>query len=368
MIKRNKTRQIDVGGVKIGGGAPVSVQSMTKVETSDVRAVVAEIKRLESCGCELVRMAVKTIADARAIRDIKKKVRIPVIADIHFDHSLALEAINSGADKIRINPGNMRKREDIAAVVKAAKRAKIPIRIGVNSGSIFTNDARRMTHDARVETFVSSALKHIKLFEGMGFRDIIISLKGSDVAETVAAYRHVASKCEYPMHLGVTASGPMQSGIVKSAIGIGALLLDGIGDTIRVSLTASPEEEVLAARRILSALKLRDFGPRILSCPTCGRCQVDLVKIANDVETALRTTNHERRTTKKPFTIALMGCEVNGPGEAKEADIGIAFGKDSGILFKNGKIIKKVTAKNAVKELLAVITSPAATKAGRSNL
>ncbi|MCX5665842.1 MAG: flavodoxin-dependent (E)-4-hydroxy-3-methylbut-2-enyl-diphosphate synthase, partial [Candidatus Omnitrophica bacterium] len=309
------------------------------VDTSHVSAVVSQIRRLKRAGCEIIRVAVKTQADARAIKDIKKKIDIPLVADIHFDYRLALESIKSGADKIRLNPGNIRKADDIRQVIRAAKSAKIPIRIGVNSGSTS-------------EGFVGSALNYVKIFEELDFRDIIISLKASDVARTVEAYRKISSLCDYPLHLGVTASGPYDLGIVKSSIGVGALLLDGIGDTIRVSLTADPVEEVIAAKRILSSLALRKFGPEILSCPTCGRCQVDLVKMVNELEKKLTTCSLKLKTGA-PLTIALMGCEVNGPGEAKEADIGIAFGKGSGMLFKKGKIVKKVSVKNAIKELIS---------------
>ncbi len=340
MIQRKKTRPVRVGGVKIGGGAPLSIQSMTKVETSNVSAVVSQMKRLQNAGCDIVRVAIRTARDAEAVRSIKRKIDMPIVCDIHFDHRLALKCIENGADKIRLNPGNIRKADEIGRVVRAAKCAKIPIRIGVNSGSTSKD-------------FVRSALKYVKIFEELDFHDIIISLKASDVVRTVEAYREVSGLCSYPLHLGVTASGPYDLGIVKSSIGIGALLLDGIGDTIRVSLTADPVEEVVAAKRILSSLGLRRSGPEIVSCPTCGRCQVDLIKIVNAVERETRTTNDER--LKRPVTIALMGCEVNGPGEAKEADLGIAFGKGSGILFKKGKMVKKVTAKDAVKELLAVI-------------
>ncbi|MDO8536414.1 MAG: flavodoxin-dependent (E)-4-hydroxy-3-methylbut-2-enyl-diphosphate synthase [Candidatus Omnitrophota bacterium] len=337
MIKRRKTRLVRVGGVKIGGGAPVSIQSMTKVETSDVGSIVSQIRKLEKCGCEIIRVAVKTTKDAEAIYAIKKKIRIPLVADIHFDHRLALKAISSGADKIRINPGNMRNRDEVAEVVRSAKKARIPIRIGVNSGST-------------AENFVQSAIKYVKMLEDLDFHDIIISLKASDVAKTVEAYREISRLCNYPLHLGVTASGPYDFGIIKSSIGIGALLLDGIGDTIRVSLTADPLEEVMAAKRILSSLGLRNFGPQILSCPTCGRCQVDLVDIVNEVEKEVSRCQGVK--VSKPLSIAIMGCEVNGPGEAKEADIGIAFGKGSGMLFKKGKVVKKVSIKYAVRELI----------------
>jgi len=338
MIKRRRTRKIKVGDVIIGGSAPISIQSMSKVKTSDISACVAEIKALEAAGCEIIRVAVKSHDDARAIGRIKRRIRIPVVADIHFDYMLALAAIKSGADKIRLNPGNMRKKGEIEEVVRAAKKAKIPIRIGLNSGSISTD-------------MVKAALDYIKLFEEIDFRDIIVSLKASDVTSTVEAYREISKRCDYPLHLGVTAAGPCDSGVVKSAIGIGSLLLDGIGDTVRVSLTADPVEEVIAAKRILSSLGLRRFAPEIISCPTCGRCQVNLTEIVKKLERKLSTMDHGQ-STKHQLSIAMMGCEVNGPGEAREADIGIAFGKGSGILFKKGKIIKKVTVKNAVKELL----------------
>jgi (E)-4-hydroxy-3-methylbut-2-enyl-diphosphate synthase len=339
MIKRRKTRVVRVGPVKVGGSNPVSIQSMTKVPTSDVAAVVSQIKSLEKCGCEIIRVAVKRTEDARAISRIKQKIGIPLVADIHFDYRLALEAIAGGADKVRLNPGNTKNRSEVAAVVKAAKKAGISIRIGVNSGSTSGD-------------FAGSALKYLKLFEDLDFRDIIISLKGSSVGQTVEAYRKIAVRCDYPLHLGVTASGSYESGVIKSAIGIGALLLDGIGDTIRVSLTAQPEEEVLAAKRILSSLGLRKFGHQIISCPTCGRCQVDLAKIVSELENALRKTHDARLTTKSPLSIAIMGCEVNGPGEAMGADIGVAFGKAGGMLFKKGKMVRKVSVKDAVKELL----------------
>ena len=348
MIKRRKTRQVKVGNVLIGGNEPVSIQSMTKVETSDTKAVISQVKSLQSCGCQLIRVAVKTRADAHAIKDIKKKVRIPLVADIHFDYRLALESIKSGADKIRLNPGNIRSRYEIEQVIKAAKKSNIPIRIGVNSGSVIKD--QRSGVSGQGKALVASALQYVKLFEDLDFRDIIISLKGSDVSQTVEAYRGISKRCDYPLHLGITASGPCDYGIVKSSIGIGALLLDGIGDTIRVSLTAEPEEEIIAAKRILSSLGLKKFGPDILSCPTCGRCQVDLVKIVNEFNEVVSKCQSVK--VSKPMIIAIMGCEVNGPGEAREADIGIAFGKESGMLFKKGKIIKKVAAKDAVKELL----------------
>ncbi len=341
MIKRHNTRQIKVGSVKIGGPAPVSIQSMTKIETSNVRAVVAQIKALEGYGCEIIRVAVKNLEDADAIKAIKRRINIPIVCDIHFDHRLALKCIENGADKIRLNPGNIKKREEIEKVIKAAKKAKIPIRIGLNSGSTDTD-------------LTASALNYIKIFEALNFHDIIISLKASDVISTVEAYRKISRVCDYPLHLGVTAAGSYDSGVVKSSIGIGSLLLDGIGDTIRVSLTADPVEEVIAAKRILSALNLRRFGPEVISCPTCGRCQVDLGKIVRKLEGELSAIGY-RLSAKRPVRIAVMGCEVNGPGEAREADIGIAAGKGSGTLFVKGKVVRRVKEKYFVKEILKLL-------------
>lgn len=355
MIKKRKSRQITVGGVKIGGGAPVSVQSMVKVATSDVKSVALQIRRLEKVGCEIVRVAVKNMNDAKAVRHIKSIINIPLVCDIHFDHCLALKSIENGADKIRINPGNMRDKDAVAAVVKAARRAGIPIRIGVNSGSVdvgrWKTENRKWKKNNPSSILVDSALDYIRLFEDLKFRDIIISLKASNVVSTVEAYRKIAGVVEYPLHVGVTASGSYDNGIVKSSIGIGSLLLDGIGDTIRVSLTADPIEEVIAAKRILSSLGIRRFGPEVIACPTCGRCKVDLVKIVGELENKLSIVTR-RFSEKRPLTIAVMGCEVNGPGEAKEADIGIAFGNDAGVIFKKGKILKKVKAKDSVRELI----------------
>lgn len=344
-MTRRKTVQVRIGNVKIGGSAPVSIQSMTKTDTKDVKATVAQIKRLQNLGCEIVRLAVKDIPSARAIRQIKPKVKIPIIADIHFDYKLALESIAAGCDSVRINPGNTKNKSGILQIITACKKKRIPIRIGVNSGSSSTQTPQGL---------VNLAKKTIKLFEKEKFYDIIISLKASDVYTTISAYRNMAGQCRYPFELGVTAAGTGYTGIIKSAVGIGTLLAEGIGDTIRVSLTAEPEEEVIAAKYILQSLGLRKFYPDIISCPTCGRCQVDLQKILgefNNKINASRTTLHTSRNKK----IALMGCEVNGPGEAKEADIGIAFGRNSGLLIKNGKIIKKVSAKDSIKELFKLI-------------
>ncbi len=344
MIKRRKSRQIKVGNIKVGGDAPIVIQSMTKVQTSDIKRVVSQIKKLENCGCEIIRVAIKNFEDADAVKSIKKKIKIPLVCDIHFDYRLALKAIENGADKIRLNPGNIKKKEETAAIIKSARQRRIPIRIGANSGSTLLTG------------LIDSTMNYIKIFEEMNFHDIIISIKTSDVLSTVEAYRKIAKLCDYPLHLGVTASGTYDQGIVKSSIGIGALLLDGIGDTIRVSLASDPVDEVAAGKRILSSLGVRNFGPNIIACPTCGRCQADLVKMVREIENKLSVVSR-KLSVEKPLTIALMGCEVNGPGEAMGADLGIAFGKNSGMIFKNGKILKKVLTKNAVKELLREIKS-----------
>ncbi|MBU1146794.1 MAG: flavodoxin-dependent (E)-4-hydroxy-3-methylbut-2-enyl-diphosphate synthase [Candidatus Omnitrophica bacterium] len=347
------TKQIKVGKIRIGGGAPVVIQSMAKTDTRDVSATVKQIRQLEKAGCEIVRVAVKDFEAASAIKNIKKRIKIPLAADIHFDHRLALLAIQNGADKIRLNPGNIHKEDQIIEVAKAAKKARIPIRVGVNSGSIpspcpLPKGERVRVRGSLIDHMVKSALDYIKILEKARFYDIIVSLKASDVKATIKAYREFARKSKYPLHLGITAAGPVSTGLVKSSIGIGALLLEDIGDTIRVSLTADPCEEVVAAKNILQALGLRRFGPDIISCPTCGRCQVDLQGIVADLAISPQLS----AISQKPIKIAVMGCEVNGPGEAKDADIGIACGKKSGVIFKKGKVIKRVKEKDIVKELL----------------
>ena len=334
-----------VGGLAIGSGHPVAVQSMTKTDTVDVDATVFQIDALKKAGCEIVRVAVRDIEAAKAIRKIKTRTDVPVVADIHFDSKLAIESIKSGADKIRINPGNM-PTEGMREVAQAAARKNIPIRIGVNSGSL-PEKKRCMEHEA--DAMVALALQSMDLLRGEGLLDIIVSLKASDVQTTVAAYRGIAAKVDCPLHLGVTAAGLPADGIVRSSVGMGSLLLEGIGDTIRVSLTGDPVCEIDAAKRILSSLKLRNFGPEIIACPTCGRCRVDLVSIVKELDEKLK------RDTKKLFTVALMGCEVNGPGEARGADIGIAFGNGKGAIFENGKIIKTVEVDSAIDELLRMI-------------
>jgi (E)-4-hydroxy-3-methylbut-2-enyl-diphosphate synthase len=352
MIARRKTRTVEVGSVKIGSEYPVSIQSMTNTDTSDVKATAGQIRRLENAGCELVRVAVKDMEDARAISSVKKEIQSPLIADIHFDHSLAIEAVKQGADKIRLNPGNIYKPDEINKVIDAVSSKNIPVRIGVNSGSLRSDSG---SSGKIVGKMVDSALSYIEHFRRRDFNELVISLKLSGVQSTVSAYRRIAGECDYPLHLGITAAGSPETGIIKSSIGIGSLLADGIGDTVRVSLTGDPVLEVDTAKRILSSVGARQFGPEIIACPTCGRCQVDLVSIVKDLEDELRKAHQAEHKEDKQLVIAIMGCEVNGPGEAKEADIGIAFGKGSGAIFKHGEIIKTVEANESVKELLKLI-------------
>lgn len=355
------TRQIKVGKIRIGGRSPVVIQSMTKTDTRDVAVTVRQIKKLEEVGCEVVRIAVKDFQAASAIKKIKKKIRIPLVADIHFDHRLAIAAIENGADKIRLNPGNIRKEEHIIEVARLAKKRKVPIRVGVNSGSL--RSAQVTSHKSQADKMVKSALDYIKILEKAKFYDIIVSLKASDVLTTIDAYRKFSKKSIYPLHLGITAAGPVSTGLVKSSIGIGALLLEGIGDTIRVSLTGDPCEEVVVAKNILQALNLRRFGPEIISCPTCGRCQVDLQDIVTKLGFRLKASPsgvypersrgaRDRQGSRRELKIAIMGCEVNGPGEAKEADIGVACGKRQGVVFQRGKIIKRIKEREIVNYLL----------------
>ncbi|MDH4027692.1 MAG: flavodoxin-dependent (E)-4-hydroxy-3-methylbut-2-enyl-diphosphate synthase [Nitrospirota bacterium] len=327
-----RTKQINLGGVKIGGRSPVIVQSMTKTDTRDVSSTVAQIKRLQEAGCEVVRVAVLNSDAAAAIRSIKKKIKIPLIADVHFDHRLALDSIANGADGLRINPGNIGSAQKVKEVVSAAKDRGVPIRIGVNAGSLEKDLLRKYKHPT-AKALVESAGRHIKILEDLKFTAIKVSLKASDVMKTVEAYRLFSEKFRYPVHIGISEAGPAFSGTIKSAVGLGILLSEGIGDTMRVSLTADPVEEVKVAYEILKSLHLRESGPELISCPTCGRCQVDLRGIVSKVEAELSGS-------KKPLKVAVMGCVVNGPGEAREADIGIAGGKGMGILFKHGKVVK----------------------------
>ncbi|WP_371371223.1 flavodoxin-dependent (E)-4-hydroxy-3-methylbut-2-enyl-diphosphate synthase [Sporomusa aerivorans] len=345
-MQRKKTRSIQIGKIAVGGTAPVSVQSMTNTRTDNVIDTVSQIKRLIDAGCDIVRVAVPDMNAAKAIEAIKKSVDIPLIADIHFDYRLALTAIERGVDALRLNPGNIGDADQVAKVVKAANQRHIPIRIGVNAGSLSKEMLIRHGGHATPEAMVESALNHIKILEQYNFHDIKISLKAHDVPLTIKAYQHMSETTDYPLHLGITEAGTIRSGVIKSAVGIGALLAQGIGDTIRVSLTGDPVEEVRVANEILKSLGLRQYGPTLVSCPTCGRCQINLVDIAERVEDKLKYL-------KKPITVAVMGCVVNGPGEAKEADVGIAGGKGEGLLFSKGEIIRKVPEDELINALFA---------------
>lgn len=344
---RKKTNQISVGNVKIGGFAPVSVQSMTNTFTQDVKKTVQQIKDLEEAGCEIVRVAVPDEDAATAISKIKDQIQIPIIADIHFDHRLAILSAKNGANGLRINPGNIGNKKKIRAVVDCATDLNIPIRIGVNAGSL-EQDILDKYHGVTAEAMVESALRHIDILTSLNFEQIKVSLKASDVTRTISAYRLLSEKVDFPLHLGVTEAGTIYPGIVKSSLGIGMLLAEGIGDTIRISLTSDPVNEIRVGYEILKALDIRRHGPELISCPTCGRCNIDLFKIANQIETFLMKK-------KISLKVAVMGCVVNGPGEAKEADIGIAGGKGIGILFKKGKVVRKVPQDKLVDVLMEEI-------------
>lgn len=348
MIKRRISKPVMVGGVKIGGKAPIAVQSMTTTPTADVNKTVNQIKKLAQLGAKIVRVAVPDKAAAAALSKIVARVSVPVVADIHFSTDLAMRAIAAGVHKIRINPGNMKNKAALKKVVQAAKAAGIPIRIGVNSGSIIARSEGSANPDEIGREMVKAVLKYCKDFESWGFGDIVVSLKASDVTTTVDAYRSIAKRCKYPLHLGITAAGGGESAIIKSSIGIGALLLDGIGDTIRVSLTGSPEPEVAAGHEILRSIGLEEPGPEVISCPTCGRCQVDLARLVAKVKKSIGKLDGNLR-------IAVMGCVVNGPGEARDADVGIAAGKGRAILFSKGKKIRTVDEKEIVEALVAEI-------------
>lgn len=338
-----------MGSLIIGGDAPISVQSMTNTDTRDVSATISQIKRLQSAGCELIRIAVPDMQSASVLGEIKAGISIPLVADIHFDHKLALKAIEQGVDKLRINPGNIGDHEKIKAVVESAMKNGVPIRIGVNSGSLEKDLLEKYGH-ATSEAMVESAMKHVAILENMGFYDIAISLKASDPLRTIETYKLIADRVDYPLHLGVTEAGTAFAGSIRSAVGIGVLLSEGIGDTIRVSLTDDPVQEVRAGYEILKSLGLREHGITIVSCPTCGRTQIDIVKIAREVESKLADI-------EKPIKIAIMGCIVNGPGEAKEADIGIAGGKKLGLLFKKGKKIRTIPEEELVDVLVNEVKS-----------
>ncbi|MBQ5608477.1 MAG: flavodoxin-dependent (E)-4-hydroxy-3-methylbut-2-enyl-diphosphate synthase [Oscillospiraceae bacterium] len=338
------TRQIWVGDVPIGGGAPVAIQSMLNTKTTDVEGSLSQLRKLAAAGCQIARLAVPNKEAARAFGEICRLSPLPLVADIHFDYKLALLAAEGGASKIRINPGNIGGEENVQAVVAACKERNIPIRIGVNGGSLDKKLLEKYGHPT-AEALVESAFEHLELLEKYGFYDTCVSMKSSNVPTMVAAARLFRSKCDYPIHIGVTETGPVRMGLMKSAMGIGALLLDGIGDTIRVSLTDDPVEEVYAAKDILKAAGLRKEGVNIISCPTCGRTQIDLIGLVNQVDAALKDC-------QKPITVAVMGCIVNGPGEAREADIGIAGGDGCGMLFEKGQQICKLPYEELLPALL----------------
>jgi (E)-4-hydroxy-3-methylbut-2-enyl-diphosphate synthase len=354
MFPRRRTRPVKVGNVVVGGDAPVVVQAMTKTDTRDVRATAAQVRRLERAGAEIVRLAVPDRAAAAALGQIRKRARVPLIADIHFDHRLALAALEAGVDGLRLNPGNIGSADKVREVVRAAGERGVPIRIGVNSGSL-EKDILARAGGATAAAMVESALRHVRLLEDLDFRLIKISLKASDIPRTLEAYRLLAERVDYPFHAGITEAGRLLAGSVKSSAGLALLLGEGLADTIRVSLTAPPEKEVFVAWQILQDLGLRVRGAAFISCPTCGRCEVDMMAVAARVEKAVLKL-------RAPLTVAVMGCTVNGPGEAKEADIGLACGKDGGVIFKAGKVLRKVPAARMaaefISEILKLASSP----------
>lgn len=343
MFHRTETRPVKVGSLTIGGNNEVVIQSMCTTKTHDVEATVAEIKRLEEAGCQVVRVACPDMRAAEAIPEIKKRINIPLVADIHFDYKLALKAIEGGIDKIRINPGNIGKREKVEAVVKAAKAKGIPIRIGVNAGSLEKKILDKYGYPT-ADGMLESALHHIKILEDLDFHDIVVSMKASDVALAIEAYQKAAEAFNYPLHLGITESGTLFAGTVKSAAGLGAILSQGIGSTVRISLSADPVEEIKVARELLKTFGLASNAATLISCPTCGRIEIDLISIANEVEEYI---SHIRA----PIKVAVLGCAVNGPGEAREADIGIAGARGEGLLFRHGKIVRKVPEDQLLNEL-----------------
>jgi len=347
-MKKYKSKVVRVGPYKLGGNNPVRIQSMCNTDTRNVETTVKQIKILEKAGCEIIRVAVPDMKAAKVIGKIKEQINIPLVADIHFDHRLALESIKQGVDKVRINPGNIGSDENVKAVVMACKKNKIPIRIGINGGSLEKDILKKYKGRGTAKGMVESAMRHIKILEKHNFKNILISLKASDIERTVEAYRMLARKVNYPLHIGITEAGTTFRGTVMSSIGLGILLYDGIGATIRVSLTADPVEELKVAWEILKSLKLRQRGVSITSCPTCGRTEIDIISLAKKVEDATQSS-------EKNIHIAVMGCVVNGPGEAREADIGVAGGKNCGVIFAKGKIIKTVKEKNILKELLKEI-------------
>lgn len=346
-MERRKSRTIAIGQVTIGGENPVAVQSMTNTKTENIPATVDQIHRLTDRGCEIIRCAVPTLEAAQALKEIRKQIAIPLVADIHFDYRLALAALESGVDALRLNPGNIGGRDRVEKVVEAARQRQVPIRIGVNAGSLPKDLLEKYGHPT-AEALVEAAWRHIHILEEMDYNNIVISLKAHDVPLTLAAYRLMARECDYPLHVGITEAGTIRSGLIKSAVGIGTLLAEGIGNTIRVSLTGDPLAEIDAGFEILKSLGLRQHGPTLVSCPTCGRTCWSLEKVAKEVEARLAEI-------PEPITVAVMGCVVNGPGEAREADVGIAGGKGEGLLFRKGQILRKVPEARLVEELFEEI-------------
>ena len=365
-MKRRRSRPVRIGAVTVGGSAPISVQSMTNTDTRDLGATLRQARQLERVGCEILRVAVPDREAASCLGKLKRRISIPLVADIHFDYRLALMALEEGVDALRLNPGNIYRPAEVEEVVKAAKRKRIPIRVGLNSGSLprkrmagcrrrprSPRAARGQRHTNQAQAMVRGAVSYIRRMEHLGFRDIIVSLKASDVPTTIEAYRRLAStSLPYPFHLGVTASGPLREGSIRSAVGIGTLLSEGLGDTVRVSLTGDPQEEVRVAYELLNSLGLRRRGPQVISCPTCGRCRVDLIRIVERAQKKLAA-----RSDLDGLRVAIMGCEVNGPGEARGADIGIACGWGAGLLFRSGKVIRKLKEKDLLPGLLKEIDS-----------
>ena len=347
-IIRRKSTGVMAGNVKIGGGVDITVQSMTNTFTKDVKATVEQILRLEEAGCEIIRVAVADYEDAEAIKEIKKQIHIPLVADIHFDYRLAIKSIENGIDKLRINPGNIGGRDRVKMVVEHAKPRNIPIRIGVNAGSIHRDILNKHNGFPTSQAMVESALEHVRILEDLDYNNIVISMKGTDIKTTVNAYKIMAEKVSYPLHIGITHAGTLFEGSIRSAIGVGSLLTEGIGDTVRISLTDDPGEEVKVAKEILKSLNLRNFGINYITCPTCGRTKISLIELTKKIQEGLKGVN-------KPISVAIMGCAVNGPGEARQADIGIAGGTGEALLFKKGEIIGKVKEEDIVKTLLEEI-------------
>jgi (E)-4-hydroxy-3-methylbut-2-enyl-diphosphate synthase len=352
LTKRNNTKKIKIGNIEIGGGNPIAVQSMTKTRTSDIDATVKQIHALEKEGCQIVRCAVPDRESAEAIREIKRQINVPLVADIHFNHHYAIIAAEAGADKLRINPGNIGDHEKIKAVVDAAKACKIPIRVGVNSGSLETKIRKKFHGHVTAEGLLKSALNNIQTLQQFDFHDIVVSIKATSVPMTIKAYELISKKVSYPLHVGITEAGIPRIGTIRSAAGIGAILSRGIGDTIRVSLTGDPLEEVRIGYEILKSLELTFHGVTVISCPTCGRTDIDVIKIAQEIE-------ERSRLIKQPLTVAVMGCEVNGPGEAADADVGLAGGRGVGLIFREGVVVRKVPEDEMIDALMDEIESMA---------